>query len=82
MFAQRFMAIAWPAFLLAGVTEMLVFAVVDPHDLRWFGQPLALSRAGVYTLAFMAFWVLTMASGGLTLLLASHPRDATGQQNA
>ena len=55
MWTQRLMWIAWPAFLAAGVMEMLVFAMVDPEDLRWFGQPLALSRQGVYTLAFFAF---------------------------
>lgn len=73
MFAQRLMWIAWPAFLVAGMIEMLVFALVDPQDLRWFGHPLAVSREGVYTLAFFAFWVLTMASSGLTTLLAMSP---------
>lgn len=73
MLAQRFMWIAWPAFLLAGVIEMLVFAVVDPQDLRWFGQPLALSREAIYTLAFFCFWLLTMVSSALTTLLATSP---------
>ena len=73
MLAQRLMWIAWPAFLLAGVIEMLVFALVDPQDLQWFGHPLALSREGVYTLAFFAFWLLTMASSALTTLLSMSP---------
>ncbi len=34
----------WPAFLVAGVIEMLVFAMVDPKHLHWFGQPVTLSR--------------------------------------
>ena len=34
---QRALTILWPAFLMAGVLEMLVFVVVDPSDLRWFG---------------------------------------------
>ena len=34
MLAQRLMWIAWPAFLLAGVIEMLVFALVDPTEFR------------------------------------------------
>ena len=29
MWSQRLMWIAWPAFLMAGVLEMLVFAMVD-----------------------------------------------------
>lgn len=73
MKAQRWMWIAWPAFLVAGVLEMLVFALVDPADLHWFGHPLALSREGVYTLAFFVFWALTMASSALTTLLSLSP---------
>jgi hypothetical protein len=73
MFAQRLMWIVWPAFLVAGVTEMLVFAMVDPQDLQWFGHPLAMSRQAVYTLAFFAFWILTMTSSVLTTLLAMSP---------
>ncbi len=73
MWKQRLMWIAWPAFLMAGSIEMLVFAVVDPQDLHWFGEPLALSRQAVYTLAFFLFWILTMASGALTTLLSISP---------
>ena len=75
MWMQRLRWIAWPAFLMAGVLEMLVFAMVDPEDLHWFGQPLALSRQGVYTVAFFVFWGITMASGALTVLLAMSSRD-------
>lgn len=67
------MWIAWPAFLTAGVIEVLVFALVDPQSLHWFGQPLALSREAVYTLAFFVFWLLTMTSSALTTLLAMSP---------
>ncbi|MEO7952762.1 MAG: hypothetical protein ABIR35_01525 [Polaromonas sp.] len=73
MLAKRLMWIAWPAFLLAGVIEMLVFALVDPMSLQWFGQPVTLSREGVYSLAFFVFWLLTMASSALTTLLAMSP---------
>lgn len=73
MLAQRWMWIAWPAFLVAGVLEMIVFAMVDPSDLHWFGQPLNLSRQAVYTLAFFVFWGVTMASSALTTLLAFSP---------
>ncbi len=70
---QRLMWIAWPAFLTAGVLEMLVFAFVDPQDMHWFGQPLALSREGVYTIAFFVFWLVTIASSALTTLLSMSP---------
>jgi uncharacterized membrane protein YcfT len=73
MLQQRLMWIVWPAFLMAGVIEMLVFAMVDPQDLHWFGHPLEISRQGVYTLAFFAFWVITAISSGLTTLLSMSP---------
>lgn len=71
---QRWMWIAWPAFLMAGVLEMLVFAMVDPEDLHGFGGgPLELSRSAIYTLAFFVFWGVTMVSSALTALLAMSP---------
>ncbi len=73
MTLRKLMRIAWPAFLVAGLLEMLVFALVDPRDLRWFGQPVTLSRQGVYTLAFFVFWGITMLSSALTTLLALSP---------
>lgn len=66
---QRLMWIVWPAFLMAGVMEMLVFALVDPQDLHWMGQPLEWSRQGIYTVAFFVFWAVTAASSALTALL-------------
>ncbi|MBK7547469.1 MAG: hypothetical protein IPI20_06370 [Rhodoferax sp.] len=73
MLQQRLMWIVWPAFLMAGVIEMLVFAMGDPQDLHWFGHPLEISRQGVYTLAFFVFWLITSISGGLTTLLSMSP---------
>ncbi len=70
---QRLMWIAWPAFLMAGVLEILVFAMIDPEDLHWFGQSLTFSRQGIYTLTFFIFWIVTMLSSGLTALLAISP---------
>lgn len=64
------MWIVWPAFLAAGVLEMLVFAVVDPQELHWNGQSLVWSREAIYTVAFFLFWVVAMVSNGLTALLA------------
>jgi hypothetical protein len=73
MLQQRLMWIVWPAFLVAGVLEVLVFAMVDPQDLHWFGQPLEWSRQAVYTVAFFVFWGITMVSSALTTLLAMSP---------
>ena len=69
-FRLRAMAILWPAFLMAGVLEMLVFALVDPGSLRWFGGgQVSLSPSAVYTLAFFVFWGVIATAGALTQLL-------------
>ena len=73
MLQQRLMWIVWPAFLVAGVLEMLVFAMVDPQDLHWFGQPIEWSRQAIYTGSFFVFWAVTMVSSGLTTLLSMSP---------
>lgn len=73
MLQQLLMWILWPAFLMAGVTEMLVFVLVDPQSLSWFGQPLGWSRESVYTVAFFVFWAILAVSGGLTTLLSMSP---------
>lgn len=67
--AQRWMWITWPAFLAACMLELLVFAVVDPHELAWAGQPLGWSRQAVHTAAFFAFWLVALGACWLTTIL-------------
>jgi hypothetical protein len=67
--AQRWMWIVWPAFLAACMLELLVFAVVDPQELAWAGQPLGWSRQTVHTAAFFTFWLVALAACWLTTLL-------------
>jgi hypothetical protein len=52
---------------------MLGFGMVDPHDMQWFGQPIEMSRQGVYTLSFFVFWAITAVSSALTTLLSVSP---------
>lgn len=73
MLKQRLMWVAWPAFLVAAVLEMLVFAVVDPADLHWGGGGLGLSREAIYTGAFFVFWGFMVLSSALTALLSMSP---------
>jgi len=75
----RAMAILWPAFLMAGVLEMLVFALVDPDTLHWFGgAAVTLAPSAVYTLAFFVFWLVIAVAGALSQLL-SMPADDLNQ---
>jgi len=71
-FGPLAMAILWPAFLMAGVLEMLVFVVVDPDSLHWFGaEPIAWSRSAIYSVTFLIFWGVTATSTAITQLLES-----------
>jgi len=75
------MAVAWASFLAAGVLEALVFAVVDPADLRWFGAaPVQLSAQAIYTISFLIFWSVIALGASLTLLLVSLPADEARPQ--
>ena len=76
---QKFLWVAWPAFLAACALEVLVFALVDPAELQWLGQPLGWSRQGVYTAAFFAFWAVTMAACAITALLRMSPAEVNGR---
>ncbi len=72
----RALTILWPAFLMAGVLEMLVFAVIDPGDLHWFGGPsLDWSSQAVYTVTFLIFWAVIATAGALTALLEASPEE-------
>ena len=73
---HRWASVLWAAFLMAGVLEMVVFALVDPETLRWFGgDTLDLEPRAVYTIAFFVFWAITALAAGLALLLSSRPTD-------
>ncbi len=70
------MAVLWPAFLMAGVLEMIVFSVVDPQQLHGFGgEALGWSSTAVYTVAFFVFWGVIAVAGFLTEVL-----DASAEQ--
>lgn len=66
----RALLILWPAFVMAGVLEMLVFAVVDPGSLHWFGaDPIEWPRSAVYSVTFLIFWGVIATSAAITQVL-------------
>jgi len=78
-FGQRALLILWPAFVMAGVLEMLVFVVVDPTSLNWFGtEPLQWSSSAVYSVTFLIFWAMIATSGAITALLEA-PGPGSGE---
>jgi hypothetical protein len=58
-------AILWPSFLAGALATVLLFAVLDPVDLRFVG-PLEFGRRAGYTIAFFFFWGVAAVSSWLT----------------
>ncbi|MEN7531121.1 MULTISPECIES: hypothetical protein [unclassified Cupriavidus] len=61
------MWVLWPAFLMGGAATAVVFSVVDPGDISFFGQPVEASRQAIYTVGFLLAWLFCALSSGLTL---------------
>ena len=71
--AARWMCILWPAFLMAGVLEALVFTLVDPAELHWFGStPVTWSPTTLYSVAFFVLWLVIALASAITQFL-THP---------
>jgi hypothetical protein len=72
--------ILWPAFVIAGVIEMVVFSMIDPSAVRmgaW--EPDART---VYSLSFLVFWALVAASSALSHLMmrGAHPGQVSARR--
>lgn len=75
---RKILRITWPAFLAASFLQLVVFALVDPLELQWFGRELAWSRQAVYAAGFFVFWCAAMLSSALTALLGRPGEDDDG----
>jgi hypothetical protein len=63
----RVLLILWPSFVMAGVLEMLVFAVIDPTAVYWPGaDTVEWSRITLYSVAFLLFWAVIALSTAVT----------------
>jgi hypothetical protein len=64
---KQALLVLWPAFVMAGVLEMLVFAVVDPGSLHGLdAEPIGWSRSAVYSVSFFIFWAVIAAATAIT----------------
>jgi hypothetical protein len=67
--------VVWPAFLMACMIELVVFALLDPGMLVEVLQDqagtISWSRTTVYSVSFIVLWVALMLSNALTLLLSN-----------
>ena len=75
----RAICILWPAFLTAAVLDALVFAVLDPRDMRWFGGALVgWSPLTIYSTTFLIFWAGVAAAAAMTALLLLSAAEVNG----
>ena len=62
--------------LMGGAATAVVFSVMDPGELNFFGHPVEASRHAVYTVGFLVAWlspsclcrmsIVTKATGGVS----------------
>ncbi|WP_294248885.1 hypothetical protein [Propionivibrio sp.] len=58
--------VLWPAFLAAGIAEIVFFTAIDPQQLYLLGQPVELSAIATYSIGFLMFWVICAGSSLMT----------------
>lgn len=68
------MATLWPSFIMAGVSSILLFSLVDPEAFILHRNSTELSNIVIYSTAFFIFWLLGAISSGLTALLMCKSR--------
>ena len=61
--------ILWPAFIAAGVAEVVFFTVIDPKQLFLLGQPITLDPLTTYSIGFFLFWMLCIGSSLMTYFM-------------
>lgn len=61
--------VLWPSFVAAAIAEFVFFAVADPQQLYWMGEPVKFTASGTYSIGFLFFWLICAGSSVLTYLL-------------
>lgn len=61
--------VLWPAFIAAGIAEIVFFTVIDPGQLFLLGQPVDLPAVATYSLGFLMFWLICAGSSLMTYFM-------------
>jgi hypothetical protein len=72
--------ILWPSFLVAGMAEGLLFTVVHPQELLFFGHHPDISDEGVYTIGFFVIWTFCAVSSALTAYILPGIEASSGKE--
>ena len=74
--------ILWPAFLAAGITEVVFFTAIDPQQLLLLGQPIKLSPMATYSIGFLMFWLICAGSSLMSWFMLPEEIKKTLQRYA
>ena len=69
---SKWVQVLWPSFLVAGISEIVFFTLVDPQQLYLLGEPVDYSQSATYSIGFFGFW-LTCAASSLTTVFFQRP---------
>lgn len=72
---QRFIAVLWLSFLVAGVATAVLFALVDPVAMAECAALPDLSRVGYYSAGFLGLWLVSAASALISTYFLYPGRD-------
>lgn len=72
---QKWMAVLWPSFLMAGIAEGVFFSLVNPQELYLLGQVVDYPPLAAYSIGFFAFWLLCAASSWLTCFMRNRSEE-------
>ena len=76
----RVITVLWASFLMAGIATGVFFSTIDPLELKYCVNFPEVSRTGAYSIGFILFWLLTSASGLLSVFL-TYPEDPDKRQS-
>jgi hypothetical protein len=58
--------VLWPAFIAAGIAEVIFFTMIDPAQLYLFGERVEWSATATYSTGFLLFWLVCIGSSLMT----------------
>lgn len=61
--------VLWPAFVAAGIAEVVFFTLIDPQQLYLLGRPLAVAPLTAYSIGFLLFWAVCAGASLLTYFM-------------
>lgn len=64
--------VMWPAFIAAGIAEVIFFTMIDPRQLYLFGQQVEWSAIATYSTGFLLFWLVCIGSSLMTYFMMPH----------